>query len=178
MLAARSCLTLCDSMDCSPPGSLSVEFSRQEHWSGWPFPSPMITYLHLSYFPWLTLLAFKNQNHKQKLMMIYLQERLKEQVSHGPWTSFSRSIHAWSTHNNIGIRTWLILSTPRRSTFKNADSYLLNIEWEHTHDRTVHTHCMSAHTYDSECSCLPLSRDNPKARVSSPFLCPRDIKNV
>ena len=32
--------TLCDPMDCSPPGSLSMEFSRQEYWSGKPFPSP------------------------------------------------------------------------------------------------------------------------------------------
>ena len=30
----QSCLTLCDPMDCSPPGSLSMEFSRQEYWSG------------------------------------------------------------------------------------------------------------------------------------------------
>ena len=28
------CLTLCNPMDCTPPGSsLSMEFSRQEHWS-------------------------------------------------------------------------------------------------------------------------------------------------
>ena len=27
-------------MDCSPPGSSSMGFSRQEHWSGLPFPSP------------------------------------------------------------------------------------------------------------------------------------------
>ena len=27
-------------MDCSPPGSLSMAFSRQEYWSGLPFPSP------------------------------------------------------------------------------------------------------------------------------------------
>ena len=32
---AQSCLTLCDPMD--PP---SMEFSRQEYWSGLPFPSP------------------------------------------------------------------------------------------------------------------------------------------
>ena len=38
-LVTQSCLTLCDPMDCSPPGS-SVEFSRQEYWSGLPFPSP------------------------------------------------------------------------------------------------------------------------------------------
>ena len=33
--------TLCDPTDCSPPGSPSLGFSRQEHWSGLPFPSPM-----------------------------------------------------------------------------------------------------------------------------------------
>ena len=27
-------------MDCSPPDPLSTEFSRQEYWSGLPFPSP------------------------------------------------------------------------------------------------------------------------------------------
>ena len=35
-----SCPTLCDPMDCIPPGSLSLEFSQQEYWSGLPFPSP------------------------------------------------------------------------------------------------------------------------------------------
>ena len=39
VVVIQSCLTLCDPMDCSPPGS-SVGFSRQEFWSGWPFPSP------------------------------------------------------------------------------------------------------------------------------------------
>ena len=36
----QSCPTLCDPMDGSPPWALSVEFSRQEYWSGLPFPSP------------------------------------------------------------------------------------------------------------------------------------------
>ena len=27
-------------MDCSPPGSPAKGFSRQEYWSGYPFPSP------------------------------------------------------------------------------------------------------------------------------------------
>ena len=32
--------TLCNPTDCSPPGSsLSTEFSRQEYWSGCPFPT-------------------------------------------------------------------------------------------------------------------------------------------
>ena len=37
----QSCPTLCDPIDSSPPGSLSLGFSRQEHWSGLPFPFPM-----------------------------------------------------------------------------------------------------------------------------------------
>ena len=37
----QSCLTLCNPMDCSLPGSsLSLEFPRQESWSGLPFPPP------------------------------------------------------------------------------------------------------------------------------------------
>ena len=37
----QSCTTLCSPIDSSPPGSPSLGFSRQEHWSGLPFPSPM-----------------------------------------------------------------------------------------------------------------------------------------
>ena len=37
VLVAQSCLTLCDSMDC-----VSMGFSRQEYWSGRPFPSRII----------------------------------------------------------------------------------------------------------------------------------------
>ena len=33
---AQSCPTLCKPMYCSP----SMEFSRQEYWSGLPFPPP------------------------------------------------------------------------------------------------------------------------------------------
>ena len=41
MKVAQSYLTLCNPMDCSPPGSpLSMGFSRQEYWSGLPFLSP------------------------------------------------------------------------------------------------------------------------------------------
>ncbi|XP_059737819.1 F-box/WD repeat-containing protein 4 isoform X1 [Bos taurus] len=37
----QSCPTLCDPIDGSPPDFPSLGFSRQEHWSGLPFPSPM-----------------------------------------------------------------------------------------------------------------------------------------
>ena len=36
----QSCPTLYDPTYCSPPGSSFMEFSRKEHWSGLPFPSP------------------------------------------------------------------------------------------------------------------------------------------
>ena len=37
----QSCPTLCDPIDSSPQAPLSLGFSRQEHWRGLPFPSPM-----------------------------------------------------------------------------------------------------------------------------------------
>ena len=42
--AAKSlqpCPTLYDPIDGSPPGSPVPGISRQEHWSGLPFPAPM-----------------------------------------------------------------------------------------------------------------------------------------
>ena len=40
-VSLQSCPTLCDPIDSSPPGFPSLGFSRQEHWSGLPFPSPV-----------------------------------------------------------------------------------------------------------------------------------------
>jgi len=37
----QSCPTLCDPIDGSPSGFPSLGFSRQAHWSGLPFPSPV-----------------------------------------------------------------------------------------------------------------------------------------
>ena len=36
----QSCLTLCETVDCTCQGPVSMGFSRQEYWSGLPFPSP------------------------------------------------------------------------------------------------------------------------------------------
>ena len=43
-LVARLCPTLCDPMGCSPPGSSVRGISQVEYWSGWPLPSPSVTY--------------------------------------------------------------------------------------------------------------------------------------
>ena len=37
---AQSCLTLCESMDCTPPGSSVHGISQEVYWSELPFPSP------------------------------------------------------------------------------------------------------------------------------------------
>ena len=52
-LVAKSYPTLCNPMDCSRQASLSMGFSRQEYWSGLPFPSPECSWprdgTHVSY---------------------------------------------------------------------------------------------------------------------------------
>ena len=40
LLSPSACPTLCDPMECSLPGLLSLGFPRQEYWSGLPFPPP------------------------------------------------------------------------------------------------------------------------------------------
>ena len=45
---AQSCAALYGPMDHSPPGSSVMGFSRQEYWSGLPFPPPPYYYLGLN----------------------------------------------------------------------------------------------------------------------------------
>ena len=40
LLSLQSCPTLCDPIDAAHQAPPSLGFSRQEHWSGLPFPSP------------------------------------------------------------------------------------------------------------------------------------------
>ena len=37
----QSCPTLCNPIEAAHKAPLPLGFSRQEHWSGLPFPSPM-----------------------------------------------------------------------------------------------------------------------------------------
>ena len=41
MLVTQLCPTLCDHVDLVCQLPLSMEFSRQEYWSGWSLPSPV-----------------------------------------------------------------------------------------------------------------------------------------
>ena len=45
----QSCPTLCDPIDGSHQAPLSLGFSRQEYWSGLPFPSPIYTPIQNKY---------------------------------------------------------------------------------------------------------------------------------
>ena len=40
LLNSQLCPTVCDPIDCSLPSSSVHGISRQEHWSGLPFPPP------------------------------------------------------------------------------------------------------------------------------------------
>ena len=40
VLVTQSCPTLCDPINCSPPGFLSMGLPKQEYWSGLPYPPP------------------------------------------------------------------------------------------------------------------------------------------
>ena len=112
----QSCPTLCDPMDCSPPGSsahgilqarilewvavsfssvnfsssnlfaklcptlatpqtiachvpLSMAFSRQEHWSGWPFPSPPSSFTWMKFLSLFFFFLFK------MVLLLYLDDK-------------------------------------------------------------------------------------------------------
>ena len=41
LFSCKSCLTLCDPMDCSHQSPLSLGFRREPYLSGLPFPSPI-----------------------------------------------------------------------------------------------------------------------------------------
>ena len=57
VLITQLCQTLCDSANCQAP--LSMEFSKQEYWSGLLLPSPGIAEYFLKY---IKLLSIKDAN--------------------------------------------------------------------------------------------------------------------
>ena len=69
---AQLCPTLCDPMDCSLPGSSVHGFSRQEYWSGFPFP-------HLMWY-------LKKKKKEDTNELIYKIERPTDiENKHGFW---------------------------------------------------------------------------------------------
>ena len=77
VLVTQSCPTLCDPMDCSHPLTLSMEFSRQEYWSGLPFPSPgnlpdQVSYIAGRYFTiWATREAHRPILGEEEIIFLF-----------------------------------------------------------------------------------------------------------
>ena len=74
---AQSCLTLATHWTVARQARLSIEFSRQEYWSGLPFPTAIISlicpkfiflHLHLE----ISLLITQYREHKKSLGEVYL----------------------------------------------------------------------------------------------------------
>ena len=87
----QSCPTLCNPMDGSPPDAPSLGFSRQEHWSGLPFPSPM------------------HESEKWNWSCSVMSD---PQQPHGPQPS--RLLHPWDSpgkSTGVGCHCSLLLST-------------------------------------------------------------------
>ena len=54
MLCAQSRPTLCNTMDIAHEVPLSIEFSRQEYWTGWSFPSAYQYYNNSNCYNWVS----------------------------------------------------------------------------------------------------------------------------
>ena len=68
MLCAQSRPTLCNTMDIAHEVPLSIEFSRQEYWSGWTFPSPYHYYNNSNCYNWVSqvVLVIKNMSARRR----------------------------------------------------------------------------------------------------------------
>ena len=128
-------IRFCDPMDCSLPGSLSIEFSRQEYWRGLPFPSPgdlpdsgiepMSPALDSSPLshrgsPVASLLLLKYAKHSPASGPLHKKQRVGEERR----PSGSRA-DAWRVHR--GVR-----GGPRRQCHRKCfmcDKCMLGIYW-------------------------------------------------
>ena len=75
----QSCPTLCDPIDGSPPGFPSLGFSRQEHWSGLPFPSPMHESEKWKWSRWVV--SYASRPHGLQPTRLVFQARVLEWVA-------------------------------------------------------------------------------------------------
>ena len=91
----RLCATLKTAAHQAPP---SLGFSRQEHWSGLPFPSPMHESenwpeWHVSIYMWI----FSINKHSTTLFILVESEVLELQLDdYGTWAHMDFGIHAGS----------------------------------------------------------------------------------
>ena len=94
---AQSCPTLSDPVDCSLPGSPSMEFSRQEYWSGVPLAHPYFHCQqnnHIPYWAYSVILGLQWRWHGSKPYLTHSGHMMKAKnkalscKTPGFWCSF------------------------------------------------------------------------------------------
>ena len=105
LLSLQSRPTLCNPIDGSPPGSSSLRLSRQEYWSGLPFPSPMhesksLSHVQLLAAPWTVTYQ------ASPFMGFSKQEAISfSKYLHVCHSKFMYNIHFWM-QNFWGTERW------------------------------------------------------------------------
>ena len=148
---AQSC-PLCNPVDCSPPVSLSMDSSRQENWSGLPFPpagdlpNPRTEPESLSQqgSPWWLQNNFKLLDLEKRILSLILQIEIRSLVYSNqllavPWSTMLRRILINSHQYLFSITGYLKISKLQTariwrksrmcSIFKSLESSLSHGSW-------------------------------------------------
>jgi len=119
LLVLQSCLTLCDPMNLACQALLSIAFSRQEYWSGLPFPTQGFptssqprdrTRGLLGCMQILDYLSHQGSPQRKMLLIIPGLSLTQEQLIFEPLKRIHVCVHTVSTH----IRTGMMLLTARK----------------------------------------------------------------
>ena len=121
LLRCFSHVRLCDPIQGSLPGSRSLGFSRQEHWSGLPFPSPM----------YACMLSRSHVKSKKcnKLVNITKNKqthKYREQVSgyqwrHGRW-------EGWYRGSEVRGTSYKVSNKLQRYIVKQGEYLIMNLK--------------------------------------------------
>ena len=99
VLVTKSCTILCDPMDCVAfQAPLSMEFLRQDYWSGLPFPSNL--YIHSNPMSWCRV---QGQLGTQTGVRARLINRWRNGLW---WKKMSRPMQEPLPQPPLGISTW------------------------------------------------------------------------
>ena len=148
---AQSC-PLCNPVDCSPPVSLFMDSSRQENWSGLPFPpagdlpNPRTEPESLSQqgSPWWLQNNFKLLDLEKRILSLILQIEIRSLVYSNqllavPWSTMLRRILINSHQYLFSITGYLKISKLQTARiwrkscmcgiFKSLESSLSHGSW-------------------------------------------------
>ena len=102
----QSCPTLCDPMDTAHQAPPSTGFSRQEYWSGLPFPSPIYIYVSNVFLTvWATVNRFEKALHS---LCPQMKEQCKQRTKL-PWDADKPGAISTQAVNELSFRFLIIL---------------------------------------------------------------------